>query len=129
MSSLDTQAEEFAKRVRINQQKLRSELKARYDFIICGSGSSGSVLARRLAEDTDVHVLLLEAGSSDDVPSVVEAAQWPTNIKSERDWAFEALPNPHLNGRVVPPFSAELYQLTLDDEREWVANHGHWAQD
>jgi choline dehydrogenase len=102
MSSLDTQAEEFAERVRINQQKLRSELKVRYDFIICGSGSSGSVLARRLAEDTDVHVLLLEAGSSDDVPSVVEAAQWPTNLKSERDWAFEALPNPHLNGRVVP---------------------------
>jgi choline dehydrogenase-like flavoprotein len=39
----------FAERVRRNQQRLGSELKAQYDFIVCGSGSSGSVVARRLA--------------------------------------------------------------------------------
>jgi acyl-CoA reductase-like NAD-dependent aldehyde dehydrogenase len=33
---------DFAQRVRINQQRLRSNLKAQYDFIVCGSGSSGS---------------------------------------------------------------------------------------
>jgi hypothetical protein len=27
---------------------------------------------------------------------------WPTNLGSERDWAFRAEPNPHLNGRVLP---------------------------
>ncbi len=42
---------------------------------------------------------------------------------------IDGTPWVYLNGRVLPPFSAELYQLTLDDEREWVANHGHWAQD
>ncbi len=67
---------DFAQRVRINQQRLRSNLKAQYDFIVCGSGSSGSVVARRLAENPDVSVLLLEAGGSDDVPSVIEAARW-----------------------------------------------------
>jgi len=92
----------FAERVRANQQKLTAELKPHYDFIVCGSGSSGSVVARRLAENAEVSVLLLEAGGSDDIPSVMEAGQWPLNLGSERDWAFMGQPNPHLNGRSIP---------------------------
>src|SRR5258708_37153008 len=96
------QSEDFAERVRVNQAKLTSELRPHYDFIVCGSGSSGSVVARRLAENPDVSVLLLEAGGSDDVPSVIEADQWHTNLGSERDWVFQAQPNRHLNGRSIP---------------------------
>jgi len=92
----------FAGRVRANQEKLTAELKSHYDFIVCGSGSSGSVVARRLAENAEVSVLLLEAGGSDDMPSIKEASQWPLNIGSERDWAFMGQPNPHLNGRSIP---------------------------
>jgi len=92
----------FAERVRLNQKKLRVALKTQYDFIVCGSGSSGSVVARRLAENRDVSVLLLEAGGDDDVPSVMDADKWPMNLGSERDWNFHAEPAPGVNGRVVP---------------------------
>ena len=95
-------AVDFVERVRVNQRKLRSGLKSHYDFIVCGSGSSGSVVARRLAENPEVSVLLLEAGGSDDVPSVTEAARWFENLGTERDWSFVARPNPHLKGRSLP---------------------------
>src|SRR5258708_21373604 len=101
-SDVNTQTENFVQQVRASQQKLAAELKPHYDFIVCGSGSSGSVVARRLAENLDVSVLLLEAGGSDDVPSVVESVQWALNLGSERDWGFVAQPNPNLNGRCIP---------------------------
>src|ERR1700716_720571 len=92
---------DLAERVRLNQQKLTAELKPYYDFIVCGSGSSGSVVARRLAENADVSVLLLEAGGSDDVPAVMDASNWATNLGSERDWGFKAQPNPARHGRAL----------------------------
>jgi choline dehydrogenase len=93
---------EFAREVEENQLRLRAALRASYDFIVCGSGSSGSVVARRLAENPDVSVLLIEAGGSDNVPEVEMAAAWPLNLGSARDWGYTALPNPHLNGRAIP---------------------------
>ena len=93
---------DFAERVRVNQENLTANLKRHYDFIVCGSGSSGSVVARRLAENPDAHVLLLEAGGSDDVPNVTEAVQWPLNRVSERNWGFLGQPSPYLNGRSIP---------------------------
>ncbi|OMC54835.1 oxidoreductase [Mycobacterium sp. IS-836] len=76
-------------------------MKPTYDFIVCGAGSSGSVVARRLAEDPAATVLLLEAGGSDDMPCVTESKLWHMNLGSATDWAFRAEPNPYLNGRTL----------------------------
>jgi len=93
---------ELDARIDANQRKLAAKIQPFYDFIVCGSGSSGSVVARRLAETGDASVLLLEAGGTDDLPSVSEPALWYTNLKTDLDWGFEALPNHWLNGRRLP---------------------------
>jgi choline dehydrogenase len=43
-----------------------SEVSKQFDFIVCGSGSSGSVVAGRLAANPNISVLLIEAGGSDE---------------------------------------------------------------
>src|SRR6516165_10422009 len=95
----EPEAPEFEARVQATQRRLAAELQSSYDFIVCGSGSSGSVVARRLAESDDVSVLLLEAGGTDDLPSVRDAGQWLANVRTELDWGFQTAPNRLLNGR------------------------------
>jgi choline dehydrogenase-like flavoprotein len=108
---LGTRGDDFAQRVRINQTKLISELKPTYDFIVCGSGSSGSVMVGRLAENPDVDVLLLESGGSDETDLVTNPNRWPVTLGSELDWGFVAESNPHLNGRAIPYSPAEPVRI------------------
>src|SRR5215469_18071467 len=61
---MESESKEFAERIRINQQKLSSELRTKFDYIVVGAGTSGSVVAGRLASDLNTQVLLLEAGGS-----------------------------------------------------------------
>jgi choline dehydrogenase len=119
-------AQAFAERVRTNQQRLRAQLKTHYDFIVCGSGSAGSVVAGRLAAHPEVSVLLLEAGGCDDVPSVTAANQWFLNLGSERDWGFRAQPNPHLHGRAMPlPMGKVLGGGSSINGMAWARGHKH----
>ncbi len=76
----------------------------KYDFVIVGGGSAGSVLANRLSADPSTTVLVLEAGRPDykwDVFIHMPAAlSFPIGSKFY-DWKYESEPEPHMNGRRV----------------------------
>ncbi len=84
-----------------NQASLRAQLRGSYDYIVIGSGAAGSVVARRLAENRDAHVLLLEAGDSDLKPSMLVTESWFMAQGTDVDWNFEAEASPALNGRAI----------------------------
>lgn len=93
--------EDFARQVRENQEKLSSELRMTFDYIVCGAGTSGSIVAARLAADSSKQILLLEAGATDETDLISNPNNWPMTLGSELDWGFVAEPNPHLNGRAI----------------------------
>ena len=99
---LHSEQEGLAESVRKNQQKLSSKLKTRFDYIVVGSGTSGSVVAGRLASDSRTQVLLLEAGGTDESDLITNPNNWPKAIGTDLHWDFVAEPNPHLNGRAIP---------------------------
>jgi choline dehydrogenase len=82
-----------------NQARLASNLQSQYDYIVCGAGSSGCVVASRMSENPDIRVLLIEAGGSDQVPSIQDPTVWFTNLGTEREWGDKSLPQRHLNNR------------------------------
>ena len=120
--------------VRIDREVTADVLHDTYDFIVCGGGTAGSVLARRLSDNPQVSVLLLEAGGSDRVPMVIDSTQWMWNIGTERDWQFQAAPSPSLNGRTPPlPMGRVLGGGSSINGSVWARGHrtdfDMWAEE
>lgn len=73
-----------------------------YDYIIIGGGSAGSVLASRLAQQPDLKICLIEAGSRDDTPRIQTPAGTITLYKSKKfSWNFYSMPQTRLGGRTI----------------------------
>jgi len=71
-----------------------------FDYIIVGAGSAGCVLANRLSEDKDVHVLLLEAGGVDkNIYIHVPAGMMEVMNSKEIQWLYSSEVEPQLGGR------------------------------
>lgn len=71
----------------------------RFDYIIVGAGSAGCVLANRLTENERHSVLLLEAGSKDNLKEIHIPAGFSSLFQSDVDWNYSTEPEPHLNNR------------------------------
>src|SRR5262249_30054992 len=116
-----------------NQSERRCRLQPAYDYIVVGSGASGSVVAGRLAEDPSVQVLLLEAGGEDLSPEVLNTEAWFMNIGSERDWSFRAEPGAGVNHRALHQAAGRLLGGgTSINGMVWARGHQHdfdgWAK-
>lgn len=80
----------------------RRKMHSNYDYVVIGSGSAGSAMAARLAEDANHRVLLLEAGGMDNSPYLRMPAAFGVPLQNDKfNWYFNSEPEPELNGRCV----------------------------
>ncbi|MBB5462111.1 GMC family oxidoreductase [Paraburkholderia sp. Cpub6] len=117
-------------------------LEGEFDYVIVGAGTAGCVLANRLTEDPDIHVLLLEAGGKDDYHWIHVPVGYLYCIGNPRtDWLYKTQAEPGLNGRTLSyprgrvlggssSINGMIYMRgQREDYDEWarVTNDGTWS--
>jgi choline dehydrogenase len=111
--------------------------QGQFDYIIIGAGSAGCLLAKRLTENPDIKVLLLEAGKQDNYIWIHVPVGYLYCIDNPRtDWRFRTTEEPGLNGRsLIYPrgkvlggsssINGMIYMRGQDaDYERWVAETG-----
>lgn len=73
---------------------LNKEGPVKYDFIIVGAGSGGSVLANRLSENKEWNILLLEAGGTENLLMQVPPFSVLMQL-SPFNWGYKVEPQKH----------------------------------
>ncbi|OAP60258.1 hypothetical protein AYL99_05260 [Fonsecaea erecta] len=73
-----------------------------YDYLICGGGTAGLVIAARLTENPNVTVGVIEAGKSRLGDPLVDIPAFFTQMLGNReyDWAWETIPQPGNKNKV-----------------------------
>ncbi|KAI5464669.1 hypothetical protein BGZ63DRAFT_401593 [Mariannaea sp. PMI_226] len=82
-----------------------------YDFIVCGGGTSGCVVAARLAENPENKVLVIEAGQHNEhlenvhmvggARDIADLPSWSQNFDKETDWNVISEKGADVNDRQV----------------------------
>ena len=110
--------------------KSRGMTRTDYDYIVVGSGSAGSVVAARLAENGTNKVLLVEAGPWDNSIFIrMPAALGFPLMNDKYNWYYHTEPEPFLDNRSIYEARGRVLGGSSSiNGMNWVRGHG-WDYD